>query len=92
MKPNSQPLVCWPGIGPFVPSFQIYIFEKALRYSITHKYSAEVCGMEKYSEWSIGSDVVFFAALFIGAFVFFFILPRVVKKFKKTENAPPTKK
>jgi hypothetical protein len=48
--------------------------------------------MEKQSEWLIVSDVGSFAALFIGAFVFFYILPRLVKKFGKTKNAPNTKK
>jgi len=77
---------------PFVPSFQIYIFEKALRYSTTHKYSAGVYRMEKGSEWLIVSDAAYFAALFIGAFVFFYILPRLVKKFRKTKNTSNTKK
>ena len=72
---------------PFVSSFQIYIFEEALRYSTTHKYSAELYRMEKYSEGLIVSDAAYFAAFFIGAFFFFYILPRLVKKFRKTKNA-----
>jgi|LQYC01.1.fsa_nt_gi phosphoglycerate-specific signal transduction histidine kinase len=48
--------------------------------------------MEKHSAWFIVSDTAYFAALFIGAFFFFYILPRLVKKFKKTKNASNTKK
>jgi len=48
--------------------------------------------MGKYSEWLIVSDATYFAALFIGAFVFFYILPRLVKKLGKTKNAAKTKK
>jgi hypothetical protein len=48
--------------------------------------------MEKYSEWLIVSDAAYLASLFIGGFVFFYILPRLVKKFGKTKNASNTKK
>jgi len=48
--------------------------------------------MGKHSEWFIVSDATFFAALFIGGFFFFYILPRIVKKFKKTKNESNTKK
>jgi hypothetical protein len=48
--------------------------------------------MEKHSEWLIVSDAAYFAALFIGAFFFFYILPRLVKKFGKTKKASSTKK
>ncbi len=48
--------------------------------------------MEKGSEWLIVSDATYLAALFIGGFVFFYILPRLVKKFRKTKNASNKKK
>ncbi len=47
--------------------------------------------MEKHSEWFILSDAGYFAALFIGGFFFFYILPRLVKKFKKTKIESNTK-
>jgi len=54
--------------------------------------SAEVNRLGNHNEWLIVSDAAYFAALFIGGFVFFYILPQLVKKLKKTKNSSNTKK
>jgi len=48
--------------------------------------------METFSEGFIVSDLTYFAGLFIGAFFFFYILPRLVNKFGETKNAANSKK